>query len=165
MIHAFKYKNETGNNREFDILENELYQLNKEKFLDKIKNKSGTQILSELNLKKRTQIEKRSYIFNQIFSTKSFTIELDAIELSKIEKPRKRISFVPVSISAKEKISKLDKIALVIRSAIAAESKSITISYGKIFYGSKLKSIKIKLKQPPKLFTIPYIPKIEKPLS
>ena len=140
-----KYRDETGNDRQFDLLQDEIYQLNKKRFLCTIKDNS-LQAFQTINVAtKSAQSGKTNYIIDPIFKVKGFSIHFDAIEVSKPDVHRRKASFVPVSISSKEKASRIDKVAFAVKAVIVSGSESMAIEYGKLLYGNTLKSTRVKV--------------------
>ena len=139
-------KNETGESSEFDILEEELYILNKETFFHVIQGAPNTKLFPKPNLIKKNLINNKGYVVNQIFQNNAIEIDIDAIELTRVKSSPKDISYIPISISSKERISRSDKISFVIKVLIVSEFQSITFQAGKIIYGQKLNVAKVNFK-------------------
>ena len=141
-----KFKNEAGNKTEYELLENELFNLYKKKFHDNIQLNSKFQILPILDFRKKNQIKALSYAIGPSVQSKEFEIAFDALEISPHKPSSRKLFYIPISISPKEKISKHERLFLVVNCLIFSKLKSISLEFGKIIYGCSLKSTKINLK-------------------
>ena len=141
-----KFKQETGNKTEYEILEDEILNLYRKRFYAELQRNSRNRILSTFDFRKKFQLTELSYAFETVIQSKEFSINFDALEISPQESYPNKISYIPILVSPKEKVSRLEKISFVINCLIFSELQHITIEFGKIIYGSNLKSTKIKLK-------------------
>ena len=96
-------------------------------------------------MRKKFQITELSYAFEPVIQSKEFRIKFDALEIYPQESSLSNISYIPILVSPKEKVSRLEKITFVASCLIFSELQNITLEFGKIIYGCNLKSTKVKL--------------------
>jgi predicted RecB family nuclease len=141
-----KYVNESENKTEFVLLEFELYKLYKRNFYAKIRSKVAyNQFVEKFHFIKQSPPGKISYFIEPVFKSENFELGFDALEVIPQISPAKKISYIPISISPRERISKLEKLSLCIRSLIFEKKHDIPIEHNKIIYGRNLKSTKFAL--------------------
>ena len=139
-----QFNNTIGSKTEYELLEDELRDLYKNKFYQKLRESPENQILSVDNLQKTIQVEKNAFIIAPTWQSKQFHISFDALELLPNKSSSGKLTYIPISISPQEKVSKLEKLSFVIKCLIL-EEHGIKPEFGKIIYGCNLKSTKIKI--------------------
>ena len=136
---AYLINNEkSGNISEYEILENKLLKSCQVMFFRK--NKFDLVINLEDFHKQR---RKNAIVKKPTDVSKIFNINIDALEI--INNNVKNINYIPILISPNEKVKKNDKLLLAIYCLIFSEINKLNITFGKIVYGSSLKSTKFKV--------------------
>ncbi len=136
---------ETGNKTEFEILEYEILQSRKEEFYKNLRKKiNESQILNNFDFGKKTQIEVTTFVISPFFHSTEYDIKFDAFEIFPQKKSRKN-SYIPLLISSREKVSKIEKLILCLKFLIVSQLTRITPEFAKIIYGRELKTTKFGL--------------------
>ena len=129
---------------EYELLEDKLRDLYKNKFHNKLRELPENQIFSVDDLQKKIHVEKIAFVIAPTWESNQFHISFDALELLPNKSSLGKLTYTPISISSKEKVSKLEKLSFVIKCLIL-EEHGIRPEFGKIIYGADLKSTKIKI--------------------
>ena len=138
-----QFNDKIGSKTEYELLENQLRDLYKNKFYQKLRESPENQILSVDNLQKTIQVEKITFIIAPTWESNQFHVSFDALELLPNKSSSGKLTYILISISPKEKVSKLEKLSFVIKCLIL-EDHGIRPEFGKIIYGCDLKYTKIK---------------------
>ena len=139
-----QFNNTIGCKTEYELLEGELRELYRKKFCNKLREPPENQIFSVDDFQKEIQVERTAFIIAPIWQSNQFYIGFDALELFPNKSLSGKVTYAPISISPKEKVSKLEKLSFVIKCLIL-EEHDIRPEFGKIIYGCDLKSTKIKI--------------------
>lgn len=136
--------NEVGDKTESDLLEAELLELYKDKFINHMRTKLvGSQILEGSEFAKKIPVKTIAYVLNPTFESRVFKISFDALEISPHKPSRRNFSYAPISISPQEKVSKIEKLSLCIKCQILFQLKGVSPQFGKIICGRNSKHTKL----------------------
>jgi predicted RecB family nuclease len=136
-----------GNITEFENLESDLLKKNRKEYFDRICSKyREDQILRKFDFKKKKQIKNKCYYIEPLLIRKQFNIRFDALEIIPDKSFPNKISYIPISVSPKEKVLKTEKLSLSIKHLILMEFYNFTPEHGRIIYGKDLKSTRIAFK-------------------
>ena len=139
-----QFKNSIGSKTEYEQLEDELRELYRNQYYKKLRANPENQILSLDDLPKTIQTEKKAFVIAPTWQSNQFQISFDALELVPSNSSSGKVTYIPISISPQDKVSKLEKLSFVIKCLILKDH-SISPEFGKIIYGRDLKSTKIKI--------------------
>lgn len=135
-----KLHGKEGVKTDYELVQNKLYELYKQRYIENLKlSCNNTQIIErtfpmDIKLQGNTTI-----IINPEVNSDEFSITLDAIEIAKTKKGRKRVKNIPIIITSKERISKEDKILLTIKAMLLNRILNQLTETGEIIYGKELK--------------------------
>ena len=139
-----QFNNTIGCKTEYEVLEGELRELYKNKFYKKLRANPENQILSVYDFRKKIQVEGIAFVIAPTWQSHQFHIGFDTLELFPNNSSSRKVTYIPISISPKERVSKLDKLSFVIK-CLVLEDHGIRPEFGKIVYGCDLKSTKINI--------------------
>ena len=139
-----QFNNATGYKREYELLEDELWDLYKNKFYKKLQANPKNQILPADDFQTKIQVERISFVIAPTWQSNKFNIGFDILELVPDNSSSGKITYIPISISPKERVSQLEKLSFVIKCLILKDH-GIKPEFGKIIYGCGLKSTKINI--------------------
>ena len=139
-----KCNNTFGCKTEYELIESELRDKYKNKFYKNIRSYPENQILTVYDFRKKVHVEKPTFIISPIWQSKQFNIVFDALEILPNYSSPENITYIPITISPKENVKKLEKLNFVIKCLIL-ENFGIIPEFGKIIYGRELKCSNIKL--------------------
>lgn len=141
-----EYNNQFGSKTEFELLNHEILKSNKAKFYNNIRVKfSNDQIIENFEFDKKLRIKNIVYAIEPTLKTKEFNIIFDAFEICPLNHSFRKISYIPMLISPREKVSRIEKLLLCIHCLILSQRQGTNPEFGKIIYGNELKSTKFKL--------------------
>lgn len=141
-----KLHGKEGVKTDYELVQNKLYELYKQRYIENLKlSCNNTQIERTFPMDIKLQ-GNTTIIINPEVNSDGFSITLDAIEIAKTKKSRKRVKNIPIMITSKERISKEDKILLTIKAMLLNRILNQLTETGKIIYGKELKSTFIKTK-------------------
>ena len=139
-----QFNNTIGCKSEYELLEGELRDLYRKKFCNKLRERPENQIFSVASHQQKIQVENIAFIIAPTWQSNQFYIGFDALELLPNKSSSEKLTYIPISISPNERVSKLEKLSFVIKCLIL-EDHGIRPEFGKIIYGCDLKSTKIKI--------------------
>jgi len=134
-----RLNNESGNKTEFELLQNDLLELYKKKFYN------TNRILQDFKFEEKQSIKENVLAIEPYLKTKELNIGFDAIEIIPVKHGSKKLHYVPVLISPKEKVTKIEKLILCLKCVVLFNVYSIDCDFGKIIYSDNLKTIKFKI--------------------
>ncbi len=141
-----KVNNEHGIKTEFGILQEEQLSMCKTEFYNHLLEKYGeNNLLKCYNFGKNRRISKVNVLIQPILNTEKYRISFDAIEIIPDKKPNSKTTQIPILVSSKEKISKIEKLFIAIKCIILSKTCRVEYEFGRIIYGSGLKTIKFKI--------------------
>jgi len=133
-----------GKKTEYEIIQNELRQ----KYLSDYRKELDGTTSNYYNSTKKLGIEDfqngYDYIFNGTISLGNALLRIDILEKVPFKNRRTIFAYVPILISANEKILKIDKELIACISYLLEETQMIVPKFGKIIYGKNLQSSQIK---------------------
>ena len=139
-----QFKNTIGCKTEYELLEDELRDLYKNKFSKKLQANPENQILPVYDFHKKIQVERVAFVIAPTWKSDQFNIGFDILELVPDNSSSGKFIYIPISISPNERVSKLEKLSFVIKCLIL-EDHGIKPEFGKIIYGCALKSTRINI--------------------
>lgn len=105
-----KINEEFGNKTEFELLQMNQLESNKKEFHNNpIEEYGENKIFKGYNFKKRGRIPKVKYLIQPTLNTEKFQISFDALEILSKESSSSKKLLIPILISPKEKITKIEK--------------------------------------------------------
>ena len=136
----------SGNKTEYELLERDFLTSYKLQFYQslRLKYSKSHQFLKPAIIPP-THITKESYIIQPSISSENYTIEFDALEILPQQKKVDTVVYLPIDIISTEKVSKIDKMTLTIKSFIFSQLLASVIVSGRIVYGRDLKVTSIDL--------------------
>jgi len=141
-----KINNENGIKTEFESLQEEQLSIRKKEFYNCLLEKYGeNNLLKGYNFGKNRRTPRKDIIIQPSLRTEKYQISFDALEINQNKKPNPREMQIPVLISPKEKISKIEKLSIAIKCVILSKEYGIRYEFGRIIYGPELKSLKFKI--------------------
>jgi len=142
-----KNNNKVGIKKEYELLESELLEMYRTSFFNKLRSKtSKTQLFEVIESDVKCQGLKSTYVIEPVFQSNEYFIKFDAIEITPPKAPITNHLYTVISISPKEKVTKVEKLILSIKCIILSGFNSITPECCKIIYGRNLKSTGFALK-------------------
>ena len=139
-----QFNKHIGCKTEYEQLEAELREPYRNQYYKKLRSNPENQILSIDDLQKTIPKGTNAFVISPTWQSNQFQINFDALELIPDKSSSKEFTYIPILISAKEKVSKLEKLSFVIKCLILKDH-GISPEFGKIIYGRDLKSTKIKI--------------------
>jgi len=141
-----KLNSEHGIKTEFELLQEEQLSMGKTEFYKRLSEKYGeNNLLKGYNFGKNRRVPRMDVIIQPTLRTETYQISFDAIEINPDEKPNSKKIKIPILISPKEKISKIEKVFIAIKCVILSKTCGVEYEFGKIIYGSDLKTVKFKI--------------------
>jgi len=141
-----KLNNEHGIKTEFELLQEEQLSMGKTEFYKRLSEKyDENNLLKGYNFGKNRRVPRTDVIIQPTLYTETYQISFDAIEINPDEKPNSKKMEIPILISPKEKISKIEKLSIAIKCVILSKICGVEYEFGKIIYGSELKAVKFKI--------------------
>ena len=134
-----------GKISEYEALKAELLQEYREEFFQALQNQYSGNILEKIPVKTPLHMATEHYVLYPVFKTQAWTISFDVLALVPPSRTPHVVSYLPIEIAAREKVTKTDKLAFTMRCILATRTLHIPIDSGKIVYGHDLKSFKIRL--------------------
>ena len=100
-----------GKKTEYELLEDELLDVYKAKFYAELQAKySEQQLLQDVSFDKKPKIAETTYVIQPVFQSKDVTISFDTIEIAPHKEFPKKLSYLPIEIIPREKVSKIEKL-------------------------------------------------------
>jgi predicted RecB family nuclease len=134
-----------GKKTEYELLQNEL----KEKYLSSYRQKlNGTAKICYDPKKELVNADFRKghdYIFNGIIKSEKIYLKIDILEKVLLKGDESKFSYVPILLSANEKISKTEKELICFLAYFLAVEQAIAVKFCKIIYGKNHQSLKINI--------------------
>ena len=141
-----KLNNELGVKTEFELLREEQLSVRKKEFYKCLSEKHGeNNLLKGYNFGKNRRVPRMDVIIQPTLCTQTYQISFDAIEINPDNKPNSKKMKIPILISPKEKISKIEKLSVAIKCVILSKTCGVEYEFGKIMCGSDLKTVKFKI--------------------
>jgi len=141
-----KFNNEQGIKTEFEILQEEQLSMCKTEFYNRLLEKYGeNNLLKGYNFRKNRRIPRTDVIIQPTLYTEAYQISFDAIEIIPDKKSNSKKMKIPILISPKEKISKIEKLSIAIKCVILSKVCGIDYEFGRIIYGPEFKTLKFKI--------------------
>jgi predicted RecB family nuclease len=141
-----KLNNEQGIIKEFEILQEEQLSMRKQEFYNRLLEKYGKKQLSKGYKFKNSSITLRAKALIQpILDTDTYQLSFDAIEIVTNKKSPSRKLYIPLLVTSKERVSKKEKLSIVIKCVILSKICGIDYEFGRVIYGSELKTLKFKV--------------------
>src|SRR4030067_2134690 len=142
-----KLHGKEGVKTDYELVQNKLYELYKQRYVENLKMSCNNTLIIERTFPMDIKLQgNTTIIINPEVNSDEFSITLDAIEIAKTKKSRKRVKNIPIIITSKERISKEDKILLTIKAMLLNRILNQLTETGGIIYGKELKSTFIKTK-------------------
>ena len=136
---------ETGNKKEFENLQYEILELYKAEFYENLREKiDESQILNHFDFGKKIHVKVSTFVISPFFHSKEYDIKFDALEIFPKKNSRKN-SYIPLSISPREAVSKIEKLILCLKCLIVSQFTIISPEFAKIVYGRESKTTKFSL--------------------
>lgn len=155
MIDSFlfcKYKaylKMTGNygyKTDYELVESELYERYKEQFLQDIRSYyESKQIIYPTSPLEVNSCRSQSMLINPEAKGDGFLITFDAIQISHPRNTRKKVPYIPIMITPKEKLTKNEKISLTVRTLLLNRIVPQFPETGRIIFGKELKASSIRM--------------------
>lgn len=137
---------ETGDKTEYENLKYEILESCKIKFSNNLRTKIGEiQILKDFDFQENTQVKVSTFVISPSFYSTEYKIKFDAFEISPKKNSSKGNLYIPLLISPHETVSKIEKLTLCLKLLVVFKVKNITSEFGKVIYGSELKTTKFRL--------------------
>jgi len=140
-----KFNNEFGNKTDYELLENELFELYREKFYAKLHANPHIHILSTCDFRKNIHVENVSYAIKPSVKVQEYKLSFDAVEISPQISSLRQPSYIPIVVSPKKIVSKRERLSIAIICLLVSQLQRITLEFGQLIYGCQLKSIKLRL--------------------
>ena len=141
-----KLNNERGIKTEFEILQEGQLSVCKKEFYKRLSEKYGeNNLLKGYNFGKNRRFPRTDVIIQPTLCTETYQISFDAIEINPDKKPNSKKTEIPILVSSKEKISKIEKLSITLKCLILSKTCGIEYEFGKIIYGSELKTVNFKI--------------------
>jgi predicted RecB family nuclease len=140
-----KFNHKLGKKGEFEVLQNDLLKLYKAKFIELFRAKTTRhKIVHQRDFNKNAKLVEPMYILEPGIKSKVFSISFDAIEILLHKDLSNAHSYLPVQILSQEKVTKSDKIFVVVKCLILNQMRRIAVDHCLIVYGQYLKKTKIR---------------------
>jgi len=141
-----KLNNEHSIKTEFEILQEDQLSICKTEFYKRLSEKHGeNNLLKGYNFGKNRRVPRTDVIIQPTLRTETHQISFDAIEINPDKKSNSKKIQIPILVSSKEKISKIEKLSIAIKCIILSKTCGAEYEFGKIIYGSDLKTVKFKI--------------------
>ena len=141
-----KLNNEQGIKTEFELLQDEKLSACKTKFYDCFLEEHGKNKLLEcFKFGDNGSISKVNVLIQPTLNTDTYRLSFDAIEIVTNKKSPSRKLHIPIIITSKERFSKKEKLSIAIKCVILSKTCGVEYEFGKIIYGSDLKTVKFKI--------------------
>lgn len=134
-----------GEKTEYEILQNELRE---KYFTDYSKRLNRTTHTCNDSSKKLTAKDfgkGYDHIFNATIKSDNILFQIDILEKVPLKDKNSKFIYVPILVSANEKVSKIDKELISCLSYMLKGSQIIAPNYGKIIYGKNLRLSQVKI--------------------
>ncbi len=136
-----------GNKSDYELIEKELYKKQRENYLEGIKlSYHSRQIIYGALLIDIKVMRCPMILIDPEVKGDDFLISFDAIEISYSKTSRKKVKYMPIIITPKEKFTKDEKISLTVRTLLLNRVVNQLSETGKIIFGRDLKASSIKIK-------------------
>ena len=139
-----QFNNTIGRKTEYEDLERELRELYRSRYYKYLRKHHGKHILPALDHRKHPHGEKTGFLITPTWQSSQFHISFDAMELLVDNSTSEKLTYVPMSVSPKETVPKLDKLSFVMKCLVLVDH-GIKPRYGKIIYGCNLRSTKVSI--------------------
>jgi predicted RecB family nuclease len=90
-------------------------------------------------------ISKVNVLIQPTLNTDTYRLSFDAIEIVTNKKSPSRKLHIPIIITSKERFSKKEKLSIAIKCVTLSKTCGVEYEFGKIIYGSDLKTVKFKI--------------------
>lgn len=129
-----------GTRSEWTGFEKEYLESHKKDFLASIANEAIIPNLDEIT---KHGLGKKKYLIAPSWKTEQVNISFDLCEVSLVT--GKTIDIIPITILATERVSRSDRLILIIKSLLCQDLLKCKISHCKIYYGNNFRSSKISI--------------------
>ncbi len=141
-----KLNNELGVKTEFELLQDEKLSACKTKFYDCLLEEHGkNKLLEGFKFGDNGSISKVNVLIQPTLNTDTYRLSFDAIEIVTNKKSPSRKLHIPIIITSKERFSKKEKLSIAIKCVTLSKTCGVEYEFGKIIYGSDLKTVKFKI--------------------
>jgi predicted RecB family nuclease len=141
-----KLNSEHGIKKEFELLQREQLSSCKTEFYNRLLEKhSEKNLLRCFKFENNLRFPKVNFLIQPTLNTETFQVGFDAVEIIPNKNYASKKLYIPISISPKERFSKIDKLSLAIKCVILSQVCEIDYEFGRIIYGSELKTLKFKI--------------------
>jgi len=141
-----KLNNEHGIIKEFEILQEEKLTSCKTEYYNRLLEKYGENQLSKgYKFENSSRTPRAKTLIQPTLDTETYQLSFDAIEIVTNKKSPSRKSHIPILVTSKERLSKVEKLSIAIKCFILSQVCGVDYEFGKIIYGSELKTLKFKI--------------------
>ena len=141
-----KLNNDQGVKTEFELLQEEELSAYIKRYYDSLLEKYGkNKLLEGFKFEENKRISKANIISQPTLITNKYQLSFNAIEIVTNKKSSSRKLHIPILITSKERFSKKEKLSVVTKCIILSKICGIEYEFGRIIYGSELKTFKFKI--------------------
>jgi len=141
-----KSNGEKGKKTEYELMQDELLEEYKKRFISNIKEKyNKNKVLYDFKFEDNKYFRKKYLIVNPKLRTEDYNISFDFLEIIPPKPPNQKRLFIPIMISPKENLSKIEKLILCIKVIILSDVYGINCKFARVIYGGELKTLKFKV--------------------
>jgi predicted RecB family nuclease len=143
-----KVNKEESTKKEYELMQDDLLKLYKERFINSVKLRYGdNHLLYDFKFGNNLRFRNRSFAVSPNIKTKKCHITFDFIEIIPSKFSNGGRIFIPILVSPKENFSKIEKLILCLKCIILSEVYNINCKFARIVYGNELKTIKFKIEK------------------
>ncbi len=139
-----QFNNAIGRKTEYEDLEHVLRKLYRGRYYKYLRKQHGKHIFPALKNQKFSRCGKTGFLIAPTWQSNQFYTSFDAAELLIDYSTSETLTYVPMSVSPKETVPKLDKLSFVMKCLVLVDH-GIRPRYGKIIYGCNLRSTKVSI--------------------
>jgi predicted RecB family nuclease len=140
-----KFSNEHGIKTEFELLQQDQLASCKTEIFKRLLEKHGkNKLLEGYSFGKNRRMPDVDILVQPTLSTETYQISFDAIEIIPLKNSSSKRILIPILISQKEKISRIEKLSIAIKCVILSQACGTDYEFGRIIYGPELKTAKFK---------------------